>query len=304
MPEGSPDLVGRPCAAPRNVLVFTHSSLGQHYYLSDRRPAVSFYQLENDFFFGGRTMSAFGRYALFRVLGPSPPVRLAVNLTTSLRHDGVNQLPPAVAVGASRGRLPLEGRGSARVFSPPLRPQTIAGHPYLMLDMGQNGRFPEVKRRGLLGLYGADLPLDTRYITAYVRDISLVSDRDYGRQRPPAALRSFPGDLGNPALEYAGLYEDGWVGESAFVVLSADRGADLAVEGEALSGGPLRVLVDGREVARRNLRPGSFRVRARVPQQRGRRRVELRLGPARPLPAPDSRPVAARLTFVGFVKPA
>jgi hypothetical protein len=303
MPEGSPDLVGRPCAAARNHLVFTHSSLGQHYYLSDQRPAVSFYQLEPDFFFPGRTMSAFGRHVLFRVLGQSAPVRLALDLTTSFRHDGVNRLPPAVVVGASRARLPLEGRGSARVFSAPLRPQMIAGQPYLMLDMGEDGRFPTTNRRGLLGLYGSEIPLDTRYITAYVRGISLVSDPDYARQRPPAALRSFPGDLANPALEYTGLYEDGWVGESASAVLSADRGAHLAVEGETLSARPLRLLVDGREVARTQLRPGPFRLRVRVPPGTSRRRIQLRFDSVRPLPAPDTRPVAARLTFLGFVKP-
>jgi len=301
LPEGSPDLIARPCASPRNLLAFIQTSLGQHFYSAGDRSAVSYHQLEPDFFFPGRTISGFGRYALFRVLGPSAGVRLMVDLTMSLRHDGSNRLPPAAAVGAARRRLPMTGRGSARVFSPPLRPQRIAGQSYVMLDMGEQGRLQPVPRHGLERIYGADIPLDTRRLTAYVRDVSLIGEDEFARLRPPSALRAFPADLANPSLEYAGIYEDGWVGESAYAVLSARRGADLSVTGDTRGAERLRVLVGGREVVRRRVPAGRFSVRVPAPVAGRRVRVELRFGSARPLPAPDLRPAAAHLTFLGFV---
>ncbi|MDX6698811.1 MAG: hypothetical protein QOE65_2208 [Solirubrobacteraceae bacterium] len=302
LPEGGRDLAVRPCRAPKNLLAFTNSDVGRHYYLSPRRSAVSFFQLQPDYFYPGHTMSAFGRYALFRALGPSSRVRLAVELTASLRGDGVNRLPPASAIGAARVALPITGRGSARVFSAALRPQMIAGQAYVMLDMGEPGRLPPVPRHGLERIYGANVPLDTRYVTTYVRDVSLIDERELSRLRVPTALRSFPADLADPSLEYSGIYEDGWVGESAHAVLAAGRGDQVIVTGDTRSAERLQVLVDGREALRTRLPAGHFSVHAPARVAGRRVRVELRFGSTLPLPAPDLRPAAAHITFLGFGK--
>jgi hypothetical protein len=306
LPASAPDLVMMPCAAPHNLLAFTSSNLGQSFYLPLTRQNISFFQLQSDPFFTGRKMVGFGRYALFQVLGPSTGERLVIEMTDTLNHDGANLLPPAAVVGSARLPLSLEGRGSARVFSSPLKPQMIGGIPYVLLDMGVNGRLPMVERHGLQDIYGRSVPTDPRYLTAYVRDISLVSAAQYKSLHPPTALRSFPGDLGNPDLEYSGLYEDGWMSADGYVRLAGGPAADLVVQGQvpAGAGKHLQLLVNGRQVASVSIVPGPLDVRAAVPASSRSRRVELRFAQTIKLKAPDLRPAAAHLSFLGFVAPS
>jgi hypothetical protein len=181
----------------------------------------------------------------------------------------------------------------------------IAGQPYVLLDMGRDGRLFSPKRTGIQALYSASIPLDTRYLTSYVRDVSVVTDDDYRRLDVPAQLSRFPVDLRQPGLEYSGLYEDGWVGERSFVKLRGGPAARLLIRADvpARSGQRLRVLVDGRPVFAQAVPAGPLEVRARVPASRSRRRVELIWGEAMQLPAPDLRPAAAFLKFVGVVPP-
>jgi hypothetical protein len=143
-----------------------------------------------------------------------------------------------------------------------------------------------------------------------MRDISLVSEEEYARLAPPCALASFPGDLLHPDLEYSGIYENGWVAELAHCTLTHRGGSRLlVVRGQVpmLAGNrnfaqELTVLVDGRPVARRHLGLGDFEVRTEVTGPPGRQRVELHFAHCQHLPAPDNRPVAALLTWVGFEK--
>lgn len=307
LPEGAPDLIREPCAAARNVLVFTNSDLGQHFYLYEKRRAVSFYQLERDYFFAGRTLAGFGRYTLFRVLRPSSRIRLQLAFTTTLRQDGSNRLPPAAVVGARRASLPVVGRGSARVFSLPLRTRAIAGEPYVLLDMGVAGRPLPVPRSGLQAMYGRSIVLDPRYLTSYVRDISLVSDVAYRELRAPFGLRRFPADLANPNLEYSGIYEDGWVAEDSYAMLAAGGRKDLLIRADVLATRGrqrLDVRVNGQRVASRNVSAGAFELRVPLPPSSARRRVELRWAEVSRLQAPDRRPAAALLKFVGLVPPS
>jgi hypothetical protein len=297
-----------PCGAVRNHLVFVESSRGQHYQARDRDRA-SLYQLEPDpVFHRDQTMAGLGRYLLARVLNPSRPARLALHVTRSLAGDGDNRLPPAIVIGTERHPFPLVGRGSARVFSPPLVTQSVGGLDYLGLDMGMDGRqFPRRAPGGLMRAYGRDVAQDHRRLTAFVRDISLVTEAEYAALAPPSALRVFPRDLADPSVEYSGLYEDGWVGEDAFVRLSRGPGASvLRVRGSVPSIGAAGftsecvVLVDGREAARAPLAVGRFTLEAVVPAGSGRARIDVRFSRVQPLPAPDGRPVAAHLDFIGF----
>jgi hypothetical protein len=286
----------------KNTLIFTQSRLGQSFYLYLNRPAVSFYQLEHDYFYPGRTMAGLGRYVLFRILGPSKHVRLELDATATFIQDRSKALPPAAAVGATRSPLPLVGRGSARVYSPPLRPQMIGGQPYVLLDMGTSGRIPPSPRSTLGGLYGRSIPLDPRYLTAYVRDISVIGEAEFRRRRPPQEIGRFPDDLADNRLEYSGIYEDGWVGEDSYVVLESRPGADLVVRAQVLpiDGQELQVFVDGRRVASKRVKSGSLAMRVRVPSWGGPRRVELRWRAVGALAPPDTRRAVARLEHVGF----
>jgi hypothetical protein len=303
LPEGSPDLVALPCRKAKNLLAFTASDLGGGFYLFPRRRYVAFYQLESDFFDGGQTFSGFGRRALFRVLGPSERFRLGLDLTKTLSHDGSNTLPPAAVVGANRAHLPVVGRGSARVFSEPLRPQMVDGQPYVLLDIGVDGKLTPRESHGLQDLYGSSVVVDPRYLTSYVRDISLISEADYRRLEAPAELSDFPANLSNSNLEYSGIYEDGWMGEEGYAVLAAPGRLDVALRAEVPTGGArhLRILIDGRQVLSRTVEPGALDVRAPVSGSGSKHRVELRWEGVESLPAPDLRPVSAQLRFLGLV---
>ncbi len=305
LPEGSRDLVALDCAKARNILVFVVSSVGQPFSIPATRSAVSFWQLEPDYFYPGHTFSGFGRYALFQILRPSSSVRLELNFSTSLIQNRSRRLPPVTAVGGGRVRFPVIGNGSAHVYSPPLRPQMIDGQPYVLLDMGENGGFPPVSRPGVTGLWERSIPLDPRRLTSYIRDVSLVSGAQYRELRAPSMLDSFPADLTDRGLEYSGIYEDGWVGQDSYAMLAGGDPASLVVRAEVLqrSGQHLRVLVDGHTVASRSVKGGSLQLGVPVPASRARRRVELIWSGDVALKAPDSRRAAARLDFLGLSHP-
>jgi hypothetical protein len=302
LPEGSPSLATPRCGGIRNYLAFTMSSLGQGFYSFVRRGRISYYQLESDYFFPGRTFAGLGRYALFRVLSPSRTVRLQLNFTNTVRSDGSNLLPPAAVIGTTRIRLRLEGRGSGRVISAPLRPRMIARQPYVLLDMGTEGRVLPVPRPGLQGLYGEHVVLDPRRLTGYVRDVSLMPDADYRRRRAPENLQRFPSDLGNLKLEYSGIYEDGWVANDLYAVLSPRDARELVVRAEVLPGldQHLEVLIDGKRIVSRGVKAGLLDLHLPIASGAANRRVELRWAHVKQLGPHDSRPAAAHLRFLGF----
>jgi hypothetical protein len=147
------------------------------------------------------------------------------------------------------------------------------------------------------------VPLDPRYVTAFVRDISLVTEARYRRLHRPSAISLFPKALSDPDLEYSGLYEDGWVSENSYVVLAGGRPAELllrALVPSAPAGQRLQLLVNGRQVADRKVAPGNLDLTVPLPASRSPRRVEMRWAAAPRLPVPDRRPVSALLQFLGL----
>lgn len=299
-PEGSPDLVFVGCRSARSVLAFVVSSLGQPATLPDNRQAVSFWQLENDPWFPGRTLSGFGRYALFHVLGASPTFRVALEFTTSPTRlpSGSQRLPRPSVLGADSVRLDVRGSGSARVISPPLRPWLIGGRPYLVLDMGQRGEFPIVPRPGVSGLWGRDVLLDPRRLTSYVRDVSLVSPSEYAALRPPTSLSRFPDDLGNRDLEYSGIYEDGWISRQSYATLAGGPAATLVLRADVLpreGGQRLRIDLNGRRARTVRVDRGTVELRVPLEGSERPRRIGLTWSAARRLSDRDPRVASARL---------
>ncbi len=290
-----------------NDLLFVSSSLGQPYFTISRA-RVAEYQLEPDLYRQDSLMAGLGRYLLFEVVNPSPSLRLVLDMTDTLKSDGENRLPPAVAVGSTRESFPLVGRGSARVFSPPLQPQLIDGRSYVAIDMGMDGQPFAYARSGLMRLYGTDVVLDARRLVGFGRDISSISEDQYQTLTPPTELDAFPSALWNPQLEYSGIYEDGWLSEEASFML--EQGTDTStvhVHGSVpivpnQPSGPvhLNVLVDGQPVAQQDVSPGDFDIRVVSPVSRGKHKVELQFGQLERLPAPDNRQVAAQLSVIGF----
>jgi hypothetical protein len=179
----------------------------------------------------------------------------------------------------------------------------IAGQPYVLLDLAADPRVISVPRPGIQGIWGASIPLDPRALTSYVRDVSLLSDTEYRQLPAPTAVRAFPGDLGNPDLEYSGIFEDGWTAEMSYVMLAGGKATEVVVRANVLAQASRRVeiLVDGHRVLRRAVQPGEVELRAHVPATTTRRRVELRFAAAAPISAADDRRASALLQFVGVV---
>jgi len=178
----------------------------------------------------------------------------------------------------------------------------IAGQPYVLLDMGVDGQLPIGDRPNLTGLFGRSVTLDPRFLTSYVRDVSLVTEDEYRRFRAPAAIRGIPVDLANVDLEYSGIYEDGWIGKRSYAVLSSGRSRILVVRADVAPrpGQHIDLFVDGRKALSRDVGPGALDLRLPLPASSGRRRVELRWAGAAPISARDRRSVSARLKFLGF----
>jgi hypothetical protein len=303
--EAAPFLI-RPYREVANHLVFMHSRLGQHYYAYEDRTRIALFQIERDPLLPGSTIAALGRHLVFRVVNPGRSLRLAVTLTASFKGDGQNRLPPAAVIGEARVPLPLVGSGSARVFSPAVTPRDFEGQPYLAIDMNVDGALIRVPRRGLMSLYGRGVAVDSRRVVAFTRDISLVSEEEYRALEPPRSVSSIPRDLANPALEYSGVYEDGWIAEHAYFQLTRAPGADVVTVRGRTQPGPdgvppqeLVVLVDGREVSRQPI-SGEFSLRVEAPPGPGRARVDLRVSPLRRFDGLDNREVGFLLRSIGF----
>jgi hypothetical protein len=293
----------------QNHLVFVNSAFGKSYFTpaADRSLGIiSMFQLEDDFFFPGGTMAALGRVSLFRALNPAPRARIVLEYTASLNQDHENRIPAASAIGDTREMFPSVGRGSARLFSPVVKAQEIAGGDYVAVDMGSWGRtFPD-RRSFIMGLWGRGNLTDNRRIVGFCRDISLISDDQYLAIQAPEAIQKFPGDLKNKDLEYSGIYEDGWVAESSEVVLQQSDGASYLVVSLLIptldgrrAASWVTLLVDGLEVGRQPVGSSGVGFNVKV-TGKGRRRIGLRFNDAVSLPNPDTRPVSARLRYVGF----
>jgi hypothetical protein len=308
MPDGSRDLAAVDCAKAENLLIFVVSSRGQASTLPLNRNAVSFWQLEDDPAFPGRTFSGFGRYALLQIVNPSPTVRLELDFTRTYSpgSDGSFRLPPASVDASDRVSFPVVGEGAAHVFSPPVRPRVIGGQSYVLIDAGNPAELPTVRRSGLTGLWGRGIPLDPRHLTSYVRNVSVVSESEYRRLRRPRFIGRIPADLGRRNQTYSGIFEDGWVGSRSYVDLAGGGRADLSLRADVLPTSArqrLVVRVNGIVVRTVSPKPGLLTLTMTVPASRGDRRVQLDWSQSAKLNAPDQRRVSARLVYIGFPSP-
>jgi hypothetical protein len=307
--SSAPDVRLVPSERVRDHLVFVESRFGTSYYSVEGRAEglVGMYQLEKDWVFPGASMAAMGQDVLFQVLRPSKRLRIVLEYSASLNADGRNRIPPISVIGNERTPVGVEGRGSARLFSPPIEPQVVRQGQYILLDMGVRGSGFPGSRSGLMRLYGRDLLNDYRRLVGFGRDISAISEEDYQALHPPHQLKDFPAGLSNRDLEYSGIYEDGWIGESSFAVLDQPQNCwELAVSftvpsvsGFAASS-TARILLDGKEIARRSYQPGDVQFHIPVPAAGGKHRIDLLFDHILHLPSPDNRPVSALLHFIEF----
>jgi hypothetical protein len=205
----------RPLGTFTNHLILLTSSIGAGHLNTD----VSFYQLERDPSFVGRTMSAVGRYHIYEVLGARNGSRVELSLSSSLCKQEDFRLPPIRVAGEFDAAMPVVGRGSARVFSGPLSPRALESSDYLGIDFGRQSSLIDPERKGVMTLFGNKIKLDSRKVVVYARNISYIAPSQYAAVKRPSAIRGFPVALADPGLEYSGIFEDGWISEAAYVVL-------------------------------------------------------------------------------------
>jgi hypothetical protein len=175
----------------------------------------------------------------------------------------------------------------------------------VLLDMGVNGKLVSYPHPGLRGLYGRSVPIDPRYLTSYVRNISLVSDAEYRHLAAPTSVNHFPADLANRGLEYSGLYEDGWVAEDSYLVLSGGSATNLTLRADVpvKSGQHLEVIVNGRSVLSQGAPFGELDAHVPLPASASRRRVELHWARSIRLTPPDRRRASALLESIALGQP-
>jgi hypothetical protein len=297
-----PSIYYDPSEPKTNELIFLSSNLGGYFYLPDFGK-TSLFEAERDLYFPNSRFAAAGRYLLFRVEDPTKKQRLLLELTTTLLADGKSELPPATVAGETRVSIGLEGHGAARVLSPPFAPLVVDGVAYALLDLGTEARLMNTPRPGLMGLYGKSVALDYRPIVAFIRKIRAVDNDAAYADVAPIRIANFPADLGNPALHFSGIYEDGWIGDRGFVTLSSDAPGKAIMRG-TVPGGigmesvELTMTAGNSPPVKKLLKPGSFEIEALV--EAGENRINFQFSDIGRLPAPDNRPAAAVLSSISI----
>jgi hypothetical protein len=292
-----------PIESVKNFLVLIATSLGGPIGMGGS--AVSRWPPERDVFRSSNTFYGVGRHLLFEVIRPTPNVRLRLSLTRTLTGGGRTALPESAEVhAASNQRLGFVGSGAANITTSPLQLYERNSRFYFALDFGTLGSYFPSHKTGLLRMFNTDIPLDNRQLVGFARDMAVVTESQYANIKRPTSITSWPaGLLSNPNLEFSGIYEDGWISNQAFVVLGkAKSGDQLQITGQipglprfAASGDELRVLLNGKCIYQRHLKPGNFEVANTFAADSAENRLEFFFDRMDQLPAGDDRPVSAQI---------
>ena len=287
----------------RDRLVFIHSELGPHYYSSARFKAAFFQREPEPVTKGEVYFHGTGRYNMFRLVNPSPDIRVVIDFTrTSLGGERYNLPRHAVVIGENDYPLDFVGSGSARVFSPVIKPEVFEQQAYLTLDFADKADPIAKRKTGLMGLWGQKFNLDDRRLVGFSRDISIITDEQYRQLERPAKISRFPQDLSRyPGLEYSGIFEDGWVGtESYFKLAASHPGQVLSFKGyvpdtEAYRtrGLDLTISINERPTEVVNLRSGEFTLTRLVREPAAITTVRLNFSGSMPYGEHDTRHLSA-----------
>ena len=296
-----------PAAAARNHLVFVHSGRGNHYYLGDRQ-RIAMYQPETDPFTRTQDITGLGRFMLLRVEQPDREIYLRVLASkTFMRGAHTAWSPGSHVIGENDVPLAFRGNGAVNRIIGPIRPIYRDGAAYVAIDLNEIPvQFP-YKRSRLESLYNTVVPLDSRKLVAYGRDISALSAAEVAALPRPNRLTRFPEDLlFARGLEYAGIYEDGWLSpESEFILGGGGPGAWVRLRGfvpSNLPGSPigtgrLKVALPGGPVEL-PATVGSFDWLLPVGAADNLARVGLSFTATSILPDGDDRPVGGKLEWL------
>lgn len=295
-----------PATTVRNHLVFVHSGRGNHYYLGDRN-RIAIYQSEADLYTERQDITGLGRFMLLRVERPDPEFYLRLSATKTFMGKGHTLWSPGARVLAE-AEVPfrIQGGGAVNRIIGPIKPVIRDGAAYIAIDLNEAPtQFPS-ERTGLQALYNTNVPLDSRKLVAYGRDISALSAADVAALDRPHKLTRFPDDLlFAKGLEFAGIYEDGWLSPQSEYVLGGGgpqawariRGFVPDLPGTRLGGGTLKIALPSGTVEV-PAAIGSFDWLVPVGAHTREARLGLEFTRHTPLPGGDERPVGAKLEWL------
>ncbi|MEI8088745.1 MAG: hypothetical protein WCG63_04035 [Opitutaceae bacterium] len=294
----------------KDHLVFIHSELSPHYYSSARFKAAFFQREPEPITHGDVYFHGSGRYNLFNIIHPSPNLRLIVDFSRTSLGKGRSKLPSkAIVVGEKDYPLPFVGHGSARVVSPPLKPEYFEQNAYITLDFGEVPSPIEKEKTGLMRLWGLKFNLDDRRLVGFMRDASVITEEQYLALPRPTKINDFPGDLARyPGLEYSGLFEDGWVAEDAFFKLGPSRaGQILTFKGTIPEtkkfreqGVDVTVSINEKPTEIVNLKSGAFTLTRLIKEATQITSISLHFSDAQVYGTDDPRAVSASITEISI----
>ena len=294
----------------KDHLVFIHSELSPHYYSSARFKAAFFQREPEPITHGDVYFHGSGRYNLFNIIHPSPNLRLIVDFSRTSLGKGRSKLPSkAIVVGEKDYPLPFVGHGSARVVSPPLKPEYFEQNAYITLDFGEVPHPIEKEKTGLMRLWGVKFNLDDRRLVGFMRDASVITEEQYLALPRPSKINDVPGDLARyPGLEYSGLFEDGWVAEDAFFKLGPSRaGQILTFKGTIPEtkkfreqGVDVTVSINEKPTEIVNLKSGAFTLTRLIKEATQITSISLHFSDAQVYGTDDPRAVSASITEISI----
>ena len=294
----------------KDHLVFIHSELSPHYYSSARFKAAFFQREPEPITHGDVYFHGSGRYNLFNIIHPSPNLRLIVDFSRTSLGKGRSKLPAkAIVVGEKDYPLPFVGHGSARVISPPLKPEYFEQNAYVTLDFGEVPRPIEKEKTGLMRLWGVKFNLDDRRLVGFMRDASVITEEQYLALPRPTKINQFPEDLSRyPGLEYSGLFEDGWVAEDAFFKLGPSRAGQILTfkgvvpntEKFRTKGVDVTVSINEKPTEIVNLKAGEFTLTRLIKEATQITSISLHFSDAQVYGTDDPRPVSASVSEISI----
>ena len=295
-----------PASAARNHLVFMHTGRGNHYYLGDRN-RIAIYQPEADPYTPQQDITGLGRFLLLRVEQPDEEIYLRISASKTFMGRGHTAWSPGSRVlGAANVPLAFPGNGAVNRIVGPIKPVYRDGAAYIGIDFNETPvQFP-FDRTGLQSLYNTIVPLDSRKLVAYGRDISALSRRQIAALERPNKLTTFPDDIVFArGLEFSGIYEDGWLSpESEFVLGGGGpkawvrlRGFVPRLPGAPLGAGTMKVsLASGTVELPAAI--GSFDWLLPVGEKDDTAHLAVQFSAGAPLPNGDNRPVGGKLEWL------
>ena len=295
-----------PAAAAHNHLVFVHTGRGNHYYLGDRN-RIAIYQQEADPYTKQQDITGLGRFLMLRVEQPDPEIYLRISASKTFMGRGHTAWSPGSRIlGTTDTPLAFPGNGAVNRIVGPIRPVYRDGAAYIGIDFNETAvQFP-FERTGLQSLYNTVVPLDSRKLVAYGRDISALSAAQVAALPRPAKLERFPQDLlFARGLEFSGIYEDGWLSpESEFVLgrstmtgIVRVRGFVPELPGAPLGRGTMTVSLGGRDFEL-PAATGTFDWLLPISSTAATTRLAVHFSTSAPLPNGDDRPTGGKLELI------